>query len=59
MDNLKLEAAKYVQITDLPAAYKLQVDNYITQLNSLVIPTDTSDRNSTQQAAIVWPVRPW
>ena len=59
LDNLKIEAAKYVQISDLPAAFKLQVDNYITQLNSLVIPTDTSDRNSTQQAAIVWPVRPW
>jgi hypothetical protein len=59
LNNLKLEAAKYVQITDLPAAFKLQVDNYITQLNSLVIPTDTSDRNSTQQAAMVWPVRPW
>jgi hypothetical protein len=59
LDNLKLEAAKYIQITDLPAAFRLEIDNYITQLNSLVIPTDTSDRNSTQQAAIVWPVRPW
>jgi hypothetical protein len=57
--NLKLEAEKYIQITDLPTAFKLEVENYITQLNSLVIPTDTSDRNSTQQAFIVWPTRPW
>lgn len=57
--NLKLEAQKYIQITDLPAAFKTEVENYITQLNNLVIPTDTADRDPTQQAAIVWPTRPW
>jgi hypothetical protein len=57
--NLKLEAQKYAQITDLPQSFKTQIQNYITQLNNIVLPADTTTRDPAQQAAIIWPTKPW
>lgn len=57
--NLKLEAQKYAQIADLPQSFRTQIQNYITQLNSIVLPTDTTTRDPAQQAAIIWPTKPW
>jgi len=57
--NLKLEAQKYAQITDLPQSFRAQIQDYITQLNNIVLPTDTTTRDPAQQAAIIWPTKPW
>lgn len=57
--NLKAEAERFYAIQDLPVSLKAAVAEYISQLNAIVIPTDSSTRPENSESLISWPTKPW
>ncbi len=59
LNKLKLEANRFLNIADLPAKLKQDVQQYIAQLNNFVLPTDTAPASPEATALISWPIKPW
>jgi hypothetical protein len=55
--RLKLEANRYNNIPDLPSSLKLQITNYISELNAITIP-ETVVVNP-DSLVVSWPTKPW
>lgn len=59
LNALKIEAQRYLSISDLPQPLKDKINTYIAELNAITIPDTSTEAAPGSSATIVWPNKPW